>query len=43
MVILKSLQEIEKIHKAGLIVADVLTGIRERIRPGISGWRLRTG
>ena len=36
MVILKSLQEIEKIHKAGLIVADVLTGIRERIRPGIS-------
>ena len=26
MVILKSLQEIEKIHKAGLIVADVLMG-----------------
>ena len=36
MIILKSLQEIEKIQKAGLIIADVLAGIRERVRPGIS-------
>ncbi len=34
MVILKSLQEIEKIRSAGLIVADALDGIRELIRPG---------
>jgi len=36
MVILKSLEEIEKIHKACLIVADVLEGIRDLVRPGIS-------
>ena len=36
MVILKSLQEIEKIRRACLIVADVLTGIREMVRPGIT-------
>jgi methionyl aminopeptidase len=36
MIILKSLQEIEKIRKAGLIVADVLAGIREMVRPGMS-------
>jgi methionyl aminopeptidase len=36
MVILKSLQEIEKIRKASLIVADVLNGIRGMVRPGIS-------
>lgn len=36
MVILKSLQEIEKIHKACLIVADVLDGIREIVEPGLS-------
>jgi len=36
MIILKSLQEIEKIQNAGLIVADVLAGIRELVRPGIS-------
>lgn len=36
MVILKSLQEIEKIHKAGLVVADVLQEIRQLIRPGVS-------
>ncbi len=34
MIILKSLQEIEKIRKACLIVADVLDGIRGMIRPG---------
>jgi methionyl aminopeptidase len=36
MVILKSLQEIEKIHQAGMIVADVLAGIRQAVRPGIT-------
>ncbi len=36
MVILKSLQEIEKIHRAGMVVADVLAGIREMVRPGVS-------
>ncbi len=36
MVILKSLQEIEKIGKAGRLVADVLAGLREMVRPGIS-------
>ncbi len=36
MVILKSLQEIEKIRSAGLIVADALDGIREMVRPGVS-------
>jgi methionyl aminopeptidase len=36
MVILKSLQEIEKIRRAGLIVADVLQEIRPLIRPGVS-------
>lgn len=36
MVILKSLQEIEKIHRACLVVADVLAGVRDMIRPGIS-------
>lgn len=34
MIILKSRQEIEKMRKAGLVVADVLDGIRELIRPG---------
>ena len=36
MIILKSLQEIEKIRKACLIVADVLEGIRGMVRPGVS-------
>ena len=36
MIILKSLQEIEKIRKAGLVVADVLDGIRDMVRPGMS-------
>ncbi len=36
MIILKSLQEIEKIRKACLIVSDVLDRIREHVRPGIS-------
>ncbi len=36
MIILKSLQEIEKIRKACLIVADVLDGIRGMVRPGVT-------
>lgn len=36
MVILKSLQEIERIHKAGLVVADVLREIRQLVKPGVS-------
>ena len=36
MIILKSLQEIEKIRSAGLIVADALDGIREMVRPGVN-------
>jgi methionyl aminopeptidase len=36
MIILKSLQEIEKIRKASLVVADVLDHIRRMVRPGMS-------
>ncbi len=36
MVILKSLQEIEKIKKACLIVADALDGLRTMVRPGVN-------
>ena len=36
MIILKSLQEIEKIRSASLIVADALDGIREMVRPGVN-------
>lgn len=36
MIILKSLQEIEKIRQACLVVADVLDNIRDMVRPGIS-------
>ena len=36
MVILKSLQEIEKIRAACLVVADVLGDIRELVRPGVN-------
>lgn len=36
MIILKSLQEIEKIRSACLIAGDVLEGIRELIRPGVN-------
>jgi methionyl aminopeptidase len=34
MIILKSLQEIEKIGRAGLIVADLLSALRGLVRPG---------
>jgi methionyl aminopeptidase len=36
MIILKSLQEIQKIRKACLIVADVLENIRGMVRPGVT-------
>jgi methionyl aminopeptidase len=36
MIILKSLQEIEKVRKACLVVADALEGIRGLVRPGVS-------
>jgi methionyl aminopeptidase len=36
MIILKSLQEIEKIRKASLIVADALDAIRTVVKPGMS-------
>jgi methionyl aminopeptidase len=36
MIILKSRQEMEKIHKACLVVADVLDSIVEMIRPGVN-------
>ncbi len=36
MIILKSRQEIEKLRKACLVVADVLDSIRDLIRPGVN-------
>jgi methionyl aminopeptidase len=36
MIILKSLQEIEKIRKACLIVADVLEAMRGMVKPGVT-------
>ncbi len=36
MIILKSLQEIDKVRKACLVVADVLDDIRELVHPGVS-------
>jgi methionyl aminopeptidase len=36
MIILKSLQEIEKIRKACLIVADVLDAMSGMVRPGVT-------
>jgi len=36
MVILKSAEEIEKLRKSNYIVAEVLEGLRELIKPGIS-------
>jgi len=33
-IILKSVSELEKMHRAGLIVWDVLTSLREMVRPG---------
>jgi methionyl aminopeptidase len=36
MIILKSLQEIEKIRQACIVVADVLDSIRDMVKPGVS-------
>ncbi len=36
MIILKSLQEIEKIRQACIVVADVLDSIRDLVKPGVS-------
>lgn len=36
MIILKSPEEVTKIHRAGQIVAEVLEELRERIRPGMT-------
>ena len=36
MIILKSRQEIDKMRKSGIIVANVLEGIRDMIKPGIT-------
>lgn len=36
MIILKSLQEIEQIRKACLVVADVLERMRDQVHPGVS-------
>jgi len=36
MIILKSLQEIEKIRKACIVVADVLEEMKSQVRPGVS-------
>src|SRR5437660_12493973 len=35
-IILRSQAELEKIHRAGLIVWDVLTALRDMIRPGMT-------
>ena len=40
MIILRSQREIEKIRKACQIVAEILAGLKERIRPGVSTWEL---
>lgn len=40
MITLKSREEIEKIRRACLIVAEVLERLREEIRPGITTWDL---
>lgn len=40
MIILKSHQEIEKIRQACLIAADVLQGVRDLVRPGVTTMEL---
>jgi len=35
-IVLKSSRELEKMHRSGLIVWDVLNGLREMVKPGIS-------
>jgi methionyl aminopeptidase len=36
MIVCKSAAELETMHQAGLVVWDVLNGLRERVRPGIT-------
>jgi methionyl aminopeptidase len=36
MIVCKSAAELEKMHRAGLVVWDVLTALRERVAPGVS-------
>jgi methionyl aminopeptidase len=36
MIVCKSSAELETMHQAGLVVWDVLNGLRERVRPGIT-------
>ena len=36
MIVCKSSTELETMHQAGLVVWDVLNGLRERVRPGIT-------
>ena len=35
MILLKSLQEIAKMEVANRIVAEVLEGVKEKVRPGV--------
>jgi methionyl aminopeptidase len=36
MIMCKSAAELDKMHQAGLVVWDVLNGLRERVRPGVT-------
>jgi methionyl aminopeptidase len=36
MIVCKSSTELETMHQAGLVVWDVLNGLRERVRPGVT-------
>ncbi|MCL6481928.1 MAG: type I methionyl aminopeptidase [Firmicutes bacterium] len=36
MIVLKSASELEKMHRAGLIVWDVLNSLRQRVAPGVT-------
>ena len=36
MIVCKSSAELETMHQAGLVVWDVLNGLRERVRPGVT-------
>jgi methionyl aminopeptidase len=36
MIMCKSATELDKMHQAGLVVWDVLNGLRERVRPGVT-------
>jgi len=40
LIVLRSQREIEKIRRAGLIVAEILERLREHVQPGVSTWDL---